>query len=466
MWLGTPSVGVIVGGRYRLTRALGGGGMSVVFAAENTVTSKQVALKFLHASLADRPDAKARLLREARAGSRIKHRNVVDVYDVGFEGETMFLVMDLLEGDTLAKVLETSVMSVPALLQLLIPAMRGVAEAHRLGVIHRDIKPDNLFLAREVDQSEPVVTVLDFGIAKLEGDTLRTHSGRATGTPLFMAIEQIRGERNLDARVDVYGFGVILYMALAGRLPITADTWPELIYKLTSSVAAPLSSLRPDLPAELCAIVARAMAREREDRTATLEQLIGGLTPFATGPAELGVTRLVVYGQAPHAMPTTVPTPALSASASAPGQTTEGEVGPGPVRSQPALQTPTKLARAPGRRWPLALVGLGALAMLGAQLPSTRAPSSVTPSPMTPAVVLAPPPAQLLAPVPASVARTVTPDAGAEPPSVALVPAKPPLVRPRRQERAPPSAVEPAVTPEPTPRRRRLASEDFFVSRP
>ncbi|HEY6879419.1 MAG TPA: serine/threonine-protein kinase [Polyangiales bacterium] len=449
MWLGTPSIGSVVGGKYRLTRSLGGGGMSLVFAAENTVTSKQVALKFLFGSVADRPDAKARLLREARAGSRIKHRNVVDVYDVGFEGETMFLVMDLLEGETLAHVLENTTMSIRALLGLLIPAMRGVAEAHRQGVVHRDIKPDNILLAREVDQTEPVVTVLDFGVAMVEGDSLRTRSGNASGTPMFMSAEQIRGQRDLDGRVDVYGFGVILYMALSGRLPVVAETLAELIYKLTSTPVLPLTALRPELPRELCEVVARAMEREREDRTPTLERLIFELTPFVTGSAELGETRQVRYGGDVEPMPTTISARVTDAQGASHT----------PLGSQCPPRDP--VTRRSRRRWPMALIALAALVMLAVSMLRARATpalrqaqaAAIVPAPVAPTITSATPPT-------ARAERVAAPvflgDAG-------IQPVRTTSAKSARARRAGPVRSEPpSVTPSPT--RRRLVSEDFFVT--
>lgn len=295
MQVRTPRVGDLLGGKYLIVRSLGDGGMGTVFEAENTFTNKRVALKWLLASLAQRPEAKERLLREARAGSRVKHRNVVDTYDVGFEGDAMFLVMELLEGQTLATFLETSCVDIAAFIRLLLPALRGVAEAHRQGVIHRDIKPENIFLADEVDHTGQVAKVLDFGIAKLDGDSLRTRSGSAVGTPAFMSFEQLRGVRELDGRVDVYGFGVILYMALTGRLPYVADSLPELVYKMTVGELTPLLALRPELSPELCATVERAMNRDRAQRTPSLDRLLQELAPYADSAQELGQTCMVVY---------------------------------------------------------------------------------------------------------------------------------------------------------------------------
>ncbi|MET0287910.1 MAG: protein kinase [Polyangiales bacterium] len=456
MRLGSPSLGDVVGGKYRLDRALGGGGMSVVFAAENTLTGKQVALKFLLASLAERPDGRARLLREARACARIKHRHVVDVYDVGVEGDTMFLVMDLLHGETLSHLLETSTLPVRAFLKLLIQAMRGVAEAHRLGIVHRDIKPDNIFLAREVDHDDAIPTVLDFGIAKIEGESLHTRSGSATGTPVFMAYEQIKGARDLDARVDVYGFGMVIYLALAGRLPFTSESWPELIFKLTTCLVPPLSTLRADLPQELVDVVARAMARERDERTASIEQLIRELTPFAERD-DLGETRRVTYGRdAEHApMVTTLPAQAVVLTP------------PTPVHSEPALSTRTgDLVFARRRRW---YAAAGAVAALLAIALVSRATQEKPPAAKTVAaqtVTVASQPVQ--APPMQALNEVVDASVSAPPPLESTVKA-PRLVRVRSKPVVEPAvAPEPAVVPEPAPaldRRRKLSQDDFFGAR-
>jgi tRNA A-37 threonylcarbamoyl transferase component Bud32 len=510
----TPDIGDVIGGRYRIVRLIGGGGMSTVYEAENTFTNKRVAVKWLLASLAGRPDARDRMLREARAGSRIKHRHVVDIYDVGFEGESMFLVMALHEGETLSSALESRSMSVASFFDLLLPVMRGVAEAHRLGVVHRDIKPDNILLAREVDHAEPVPMVLDFGIAKMEGDALRTRSGSAQGTPAFMAYEQIRGLRDLDARVDVYAFGVILYMALAGRMPFTAETWPELIYKLTSTEVVPLSTLRPELPPALCTLVDRAMARDREQRTATLLQLVLELSSF--GGQALGETRQVVHRreltgpQVP--LSTTEPaaaawsTPASGAacrlshgsvqepaavSADTPPGSLETRAG---VRepSEEALHTSTRdLPRGPRLRvlLPVAITAVGLLAVLGARW----SPKRVAEHPRSHVVhdphaaradvpraagpqVAAPAAATLADPLILAVNGALSGplDAGALQPLAmkttrpGAAPPRPPRARREQALWRPVEAREPRAqersTAEPVPARRRMNREEFYGS--
>jgi serine/threonine-protein kinase len=241
----------------------------------------------MHPQYAESPDAAERLIREARAASRLSHPNVVDVYDVIRDDQTLFLVMELLQGESLRDFLRKQARHpVHELIAILLGAMSGVAAAHAQGVIHRDLKPDNIFLERIAGMPKPVAKVLDFGIAKLaelsdgRGATL-TQTGTAIGTPVYMSFEQLRGDKSIDIRTDVYAFGVMLYEALVGHTPFTAATLSELAIKVATTDAVALKTLRPDAPTALCAIIDRAIRRNRDERWPDVPSLMQQLTPFA-----------------------------------------------------------------------------------------------------------------------------------------------------------------------------------------
>jgi serine/threonine-protein kinase len=222
-------------------------------------------------------------LHEARAAARIRHRNVVDVYDVVTEGSSVFLVMELLEGEQLSVRLASHELMLPDLIRLLLPAMAGVAAAHAAHVVHRDIKPDNIFLAREDGTNEMVPKIIDFGISRVfEADGSRlTRSGMTMGTPKYVSYEQLRGARDVDGRADVYAFGVILYEAITGAPPYEASTLGEQAISFVTTEPSAPNVLCPDLPARLSEIVLRAIHRERELRSQSMDALIHELEPYA-----------------------------------------------------------------------------------------------------------------------------------------------------------------------------------------
>jgi serine/threonine-protein kinase len=278
-----PVVGELLGGKYRLIAKLGEGGMGAVFQAENMVTGKQVAVKWLHARAAGK-DGSSRLLREARAASRLRHPNVVDVYDVLQDGESLFLIMELLDGETVGAYLaRDSRPKLSEFIALMLPALEGVAAAHDKGVIHRDLKPENIFLVRSPGAGV-VAKVVDFGVAKVmqsNGALTLTDTGAAVGTPLYMSIEQLNGDKDVDGRTDVYAFGAMLYDVITGQLPYTGTTLPELALKLATTDAVPVKVLRPDVPTALARLVDWSIARQREQRLPDVPTFIRELTPFA-----------------------------------------------------------------------------------------------------------------------------------------------------------------------------------------
>jgi eukaryotic-like serine/threonine-protein kinase len=283
-----PRVGDVLGGKYRVERLIARGGMGAVFVAVHEVTGGRVALKWL---LADDHDVEAshRLIREARAAARVRHPNVVAVYDIGEHAGSLFLVMELLDGETLAALLKRKGrLDVQETLEILLPTLRAVHAAHRSHVIHRDLKPSNVFLCADEAGHGRVPRVLDFGISKLvatpeDPEYSLTQTGAVIGTPYYMAPEQLAG-RDIDHRIDIYALGVMLYQALGGRLPFDDTNYNALVVMIATTVPVPLSTLRPDLPRALCAVVEKAMARQRDDRYASTTELMEALQ-LATQPA-------------------------------------------------------------------------------------------------------------------------------------------------------------------------------------
>ncbi|MFI5307112.1 MAG: serine/threonine-protein kinase [Polyangiales bacterium] len=307
-----PQPGDVVAGKYRIETIIGEGGMGAVFAASHKVTGKRVALKWMLPALAADEGAVQRFMREAHAAGRIDHPNVVDIYDVGEHEGSIFLVMEYLTGEPLTKALNRGGLDARQVIQLLLPAMRGVAAAHAMGVVHRDLKPDNIFLCRGTDGSFREPKVLDFGISKVSTvgeaqlNPRLTRTGAVMGTPYYMSPEQIRGSSEVDQRTDVYAFGVILYEALTGQVPFDADAYSALILEIAMGTPKRPRELRKELPPGLEEVVMRAMAREPQQRYQSVEALARALEPFAEG-ATFSLDRVDPTGRASRLATGTTP---------------------------------------------------------------------------------------------------------------------------------------------------------------
>jgi serine/threonine-protein kinase len=261
-------IGDVVAGKYEITRLLGQGGMGVVMAARHRELGELVALKFLRSTSGERPESLARFAREARTASRIKNEHVARVYDAGTVDGVPFIVMEHLQGEDLARVLKRRgpLPGVEAV-DLLLQACEAIAEAHNLGIVHRDLKPANLFVTTASDGT-PFVKVLDFGISKSTSavDASVTATAALLGSPLYMSPEQLASSRGVDARADVWSLGVILYELLAGKTPFAGESFATLAAAILRGTYAPVSELRPDVPAPLEEAIAAALARESADR--------------------------------------------------------------------------------------------------------------------------------------------------------------------------------------------------------
>ncbi|HEX7499293.1 MAG TPA: serine/threonine-protein kinase [Polyangia bacterium] len=294
----TPSVeailrpGQILDHKYRVEKLIGLGGMAAVWVGVNKRTGKRVVLKMILQSLADSEVARERFRREALAAGLINHPNVVTVFDI-FEHEGRdCIVMELLLGEPFSdRLARQGLMEPEEAFALLLPALRGVAAAHAHHVIHRDLKPHNIFLCTSPDGQYVTTKVLDFGISKImqpagEASEL-TVAGKAMGTPAYMAPELASGSRTLDRRTDVYGFGAVLYEALSGHRPFQGQEGVGLLNSIITQPPRPIASFRPDLSPEVVAVVERAMAKEPSNRYRSVESLIGAiefLLPATTVP--------------------------------------------------------------------------------------------------------------------------------------------------------------------------------------
>jgi eukaryotic-like serine/threonine-protein kinase len=277
---GTPPPTVLAE-RYRLDRSLGNGGMGEVFEATDLTLHRSVAVKLMSPSLVQDEPARARFLREARALAQVNSPNVVAVYDAGEDAERPYLVMELVEGTTLERELVGSGRVEPArAVAIATDIASGLAAAHERGIVHRDVKPSNVFLT-----PSDAAKIGDFGIARLERpDATLTLTGQTFGSPPYMAPEQATGGK-VDARADLYSLGCVLFQMLVGRRPFSGDDAVSLVYQHVHSTPPRVDSLVPAVPAELGALVAGLMAKDPDDRPASAEEVRRALGSVPTEPS-------------------------------------------------------------------------------------------------------------------------------------------------------------------------------------
>ncbi|MDI1482671.1 serine/threonine-protein kinase [Polyangium sp. y55x31] len=279
------AAGEILAGKYRVERLLGMGGMGVVVAATHLELRDERAIKLVRSELTH-PQIIERFFREARLVVKLRSEHVAQVYDIGrLPSGAPFMVMELLQGDDLSALLKKrGTLPVHEAVLYVMQACDALAEAHGRGIVHRDLKPANLFLTHREDGS-PCIKVLDFGVSKYvpeDGESEMTSNGDIMGSPLYMAPEQMRAAREVDARADIWALGAILYKLLTGRAPFQRATTPEICMAVLGSEMAPLpSSIHAGIPSGLEAVIMRCLCKDVDSRFPRAVDLKAALSPYS-----------------------------------------------------------------------------------------------------------------------------------------------------------------------------------------
>jgi eukaryotic-like serine/threonine-protein kinase len=410
----------VLAGRFRLDRLIGEGGMGVVWAATHVVTRRPVALKMLRPERATDKELRQRFFREARAACAARHPNILEIHDVlELDDGTPMMVMDLLEGETLGAMLDRQPVLTPAeVARLLLPVVSAVGTAHASGVVHRDLKPDNIFLARQGDGST-VVKVLDFGIAKVFASETEaaatgglTGTGTMLGTPYYMAPEQIFGERDIDHRADTWALGVILYECLSGRRPTQADNIGQILKIITTDGVVALELAAPRVPRDLTTLVGRMLSRDRNARPQSLSEVQAALRRYTDEAARSFGEPAATSRPSLSSGSVRLGSPAVSGTAATLASTTASTTADRLAASRTKSRTPMALTAVV-----LALGLLGVAAVVAWRAAGHATPAS--PSVMTADTPAPPASAPLLLPgaSPVPAVSTTTAPAGAAPPA-------------------------------------------------
>ena len=315
-----PRIGATLEGKYRIDARIGAGGMATVYRATRLMIGDAVAVKILHAGTLQDSGAPERFRREAQAAARLKHNNVVTVHDFGVADDgTIYLVMELVEGESLRRVIEQGGSLPPAdAAEILDQACAALDSAHAQGVVHRDLKPDNVVVSRS--SAGLHVKVLDFGIARLQdaaGVGTLTQQGSVLGTPHYMSPEQCLGEE-LDGRSDIYSLGVVLYEMLCGAVPFDATTSMAVAVQHVNTDPPPLHAANPDVPAPVETVVRWALQKRRDDRPASAGALATAMKQAVTAGTPAPATGGTDAAQPADEMQATVRMPAPNVAGAAP----------------------------------------------------------------------------------------------------------------------------------------------------
>jgi serine/threonine-protein kinase len=371
-----PMIGTLAAGRYRIIKQLGEGGMGRVYLAEHVAIEKRVALKVLRAEYASKGEIVKRFQQEAISASRIKHPNVLDVFDFGqLDNGCFYLAMEFLEGHDLADELQRRrVLDAATGIRVSMQICRALAAAHQSGVVHRDMKPENVFLQRTAD-GEEIVKIVDFGIAQLRSkdaavpETKRrlTRTGMIFGTPEYMSPEQAGG-KHADLRADIYAVGIIMYEMFTGAVPFTGETFLGVLTKHLNEPAPPLSTVFPELAisAQLQAVIMRALVKDPNVRYQTMLEFAQAIT--ATPDAAALGYRPVLASVAEHSM---------SLLPHAPGTPTAQQFNPPssiPPGPGPSVPAPAHAGREQAAALGHSTAGARAETLVGAEANTRAAP--------------------------------------------------------------------------------------------
>jgi serine/threonine-protein kinase len=330
-------------GSYELLREINRGGTGSVWEGRHVTLGRRVAVKVLHMEAASNPEMVARFEREGMAAARIKHPHVAQMLDVGHDDTRLWLVMEFLEGEDMDELLQREApLSPERAVDLLLPVIAAMSTAHKVGVVHRDLKPGNIFLARGAN-GEVVPKIIDFGFSKIHDDAVGgdnlTREDTALGTLSYMPMEQLMAASQAPPASDQYALGVTLYRCVTGRLPFLGSSRYETFKAMSKGVFPSPRELRPELPEEFDTIVLRAMARTPEARFPSMREFGAALVPFASPAMQARWAR-------PFGVP--MPSPALPRASTAPPEAAIPRVAtsPQPPRIATSPQPP-RIATSP-----------------------------------------------------------------------------------------------------------------------
>ena len=268
------SPGTFLAGKYKIVEVVGRGGMGIVYKAEDTKLKRNIALKFLPPELIRNEEARERFVLEAQAAAALSHPNICTIHEICEEEGNSFIAMEYIEGQSLKARMKRAPLGVEEAVDIAVQVAEGLEEAHKKGIIHRDIKSANIMVT---DKGQ--AKIMDFGLAKVKGGTLLTREGTTLGTVAYMSPEQARGEE-VDHRSDIWSLGVVLYEMLSGRLPFIGDHEASILYSVVHEEPKPLKAIKPDIPVELQLIIARALKKRPESRYSSASEMLNDLKNY------------------------------------------------------------------------------------------------------------------------------------------------------------------------------------------